>query len=384
MRVMVLAVCVAVSAAALVAFPTAADEQPAALRSAVQREKAREATVKSLECAAAVRKLVPKGSIVMPGQGGAGPNWTGLPRQDAVLQGTLKLAMDGHKFFFDRNNSDWNPDEQEFRPYRKMGALAEGRDVSVSPDGNWATVGPGPSGDVLDLMDFLPMRFAYRLFDTVLGAARPEEVTLVGSDVRDGHPCTVIEQRSRIRSDRWWLAEDQDCCPIYWQILNPDGSLGSSASMQYGRTSAGIWRLESWDLEVIFGGSFVESDKATVTDLRLNEPVDPALFRIILPAGTYVADQLEHREYVVGEGEQPKEPAADKAMDEFVGKVRNETARPKRATPPPARSPGPVRPPVQAVSAPPRGLPSWLFCAGGALVVLVVVAILVSRRRAPG
>jgi cell division protein FtsN len=133
-----------------------------------------------------------------------------------------------------------------------------------------------------------------------------------------------------------------------------------------------------------------------VTAAKLNQPVAADAFEIKFPPGTRVYDWFAEREYYVAEAEE-KAPEATtgetsaKAMDKFVEDVRKETAQPPKAPAAPKPAPQPVAgahkpaaPPVQAVAAPSRQISPWLIVGAGALVILIVAAIALSRRKAAG
>jgi hypothetical protein len=99
-----------------------------------------------------------------------------------------------------------------------------------------------------------------------------------------------------------------------------------------------------------------------------------------------VYDDIRKRELVIGKvaDAATEEPVAGRAMDTFVADVRKEREQPKPAPQPVARAPKPAAAPVQAVAALPRPLSPWLIVGAGALVVLILAAIALSRRKAAG
>ena len=374
--------------------PAFAASQPEAdFRTLVQKAVAREAGVTSVRCTWSGTKVIPKGSLVLPDASPEGFVRTGMPERDLTGPESGTIVMDGRKVFFDTQDGIYNAEMRDLSQYGMIGTFVDGRAMQLSSRGRGYVV---PDSDVLTMIYFYPLMWAYRLFDPVLGRADPDRLALVGRAEHDGHPCIVVEQETHDGSlDRWWLSEDQDGCPLLWEYLYAEGKTGTSAAMTYEREGQGPWHLTSWRIEVLSRqGALEQSVTATVTEVRLNEPIDPSTFEMTFPPGTPVWNEFDRTEYVVGQNPEPQaaEPSvlSDKAMEGFVEKVEKETGarRPEpRATvlrepAEPAAAARPAAPPVPALAPPPR-MPawSWVLVGAGGLLLLIVAAITLSRRK---
>jgi hypothetical protein len=293
------------------------------------------------------------------------------------------LTIEGQKVRYDIRRMVWDGKLRAFAPYDQSGTILNGeaRDLCW----NFAYI----SRDSLYRieLDSGPVFAAYRLLDPVLGWADHQMASLVGAAEHDGHPCLVIDVPSRSGGSsryRCWLAQDMSGCIVRLQRLKEDGSVISEAEMRYAKDEKVGWHLQSWDLNV---QSVKGSSSNTVTEVQINEPIDPAVFGIKFPAGMEVYDMIRGTQYISdGEGTAPRaDTLSGQAMDKFVEKVRKETAQPRPPRPAPAQAATPAAPPVQAAAPPPRGpLSPWLLVGGGVLILLLIAAIALSRRRPAG
>ncbi len=363
----------------------------------IELVRAREQQVRTVHCTWTVEHLTPKGALNILDAGQGGPAGGDSPQEDTVLQDTVTVIIGGQKLFWSLDAWIFSAITRQFERSQAIAAIVDGKSVCLKEGGKQAVVGP-PGWFTTALLDFWPVLVAYRMLDPVLGKVKPEDLRVIGRAEHDGHPCVVLEQsRSLGRGPRfWWLAEDQDYCPVQWRTERADGTVSGHAALQFEKNEQGLWCLTSWDLQCLLGpgGSLVGSQAATVTELRLNEPVAPSVFEITFPPGTRVHDRFSEVDYVVGEkGERPlevKDTLSDEAMEEFVEKLRREHlpaegAEGDKRVAPAEQPKAPVAPPVEAV-APPRRLSPyhWLLIGCGVVLLVVAAGAALARRKAAG
>ncbi len=89
------------------------------------------------------------------------------------------------------------------------------------------------------------------------------------------------------------------------------------------------------------------------SNVRVNEPLDPALFKVDPPVGTHVVDEVAHETYITG--------SAGRQLRKMALQTREE-----------------LPPPEQAMG----GRAAWWFAAGAVAAILAVGAVLYHRRKA--
>jgi len=347
----------------------------------VKQVLAYEEAVKSVKTTWSSRVFYPKGSIVSARED-VGWEPYDAPSEDVRVESSISVAIDGNNAAYHANRMIWSVRERGFRPYIADGAFVNGvgRDSITSSGYGMITHGGNINLDYGNT----PLFAAYRFFNSALGLGDPETASIVADDEYSGHPCTVIDVLTRSGGSsryRCWIAQDMPGCILRLQHLKDDGELILEADMRYAEDDKVGWHLQSWNLNFQWVRG---SSSNTATEVRINEPTDPAVFEVKFPAGMTVYDRIKGAEYISG-GEAPAQrddALSGAAMDKFVEQVRKETPTPK--PPRPTAAPAPAAPPVQAVAPPRTGFSPWLLVGGGALSILLIAAILLSRRRSAG
>lgn len=369
----------------------------------VQQVIGRQDQVRSIRCTWTSQKHIPRGSDREFSADG-GLTETGLPDKDTLLEDTMTVVIDGRKLFWRQDAwvlngrqdaSVLNGVREEFVRLQRSAAVVGGEAVTLI-DGPTGVIERAAGGQAAtDLLNIWPVLAAYRLFDPVLGRVKPEHLTLVGRAEFEGHPCVVLEEGPHPGGAyrQWWLAEDQDYCPVQWQQWREDASQHfCQGRMRYEKNLEGLWYLKSWDVAWHEAWGLVESFAATPIEVRLNEPVDPGVFEIIFPPGTSVYGRLRDMDYVLGEeghgALEKQNVVSDQVMDEFVEKLRREhlpaeSAEADKRVSPAEHPKGPIAPPVHAVAPPGRLSPyHWLLIGCGVVLLVVAAGAALARRKA--
>ena len=288
----------ALAAASTDKDPKRANGTKGALRQIiVAKVIASQARATSIRCVFTSKRLYRKGSLrVMDPDPMGGRSRSGtFPANDRVVETRHEVLIAGNRIRHDREGTLWHENVGEFQPNRQSGVLDGGieRMLYIYPTNKSGTIGRS-SNILLELLELYPMRFAYRLFDPVLGQADAEKVRFVGFAEHGGYRCVVISQSREDGFElehRWWLAEDQDYSVVRSELLGPGGSSLYCATMNHVRNDSGMWQLQSWDLRV--GKAPYSSSE--VVRLRVNESVEETAFDLPFPAGTRVTESTGGR-----------------------------------------------------------------------------------------
>jgi hypothetical protein len=326
-------------------------------------------------------RLYPKGSLMVedPQTGRDVP--AGLPAEDTVKESHVRIVLDGQKIRHDEEGSIWDLSYRRFCPYNESVTFVNG--VSRRLCGSQGNAQVSRENMTTSMLALSPVCLAYRLFDPVLGKAKPEEMRFVGYAEHDGHRCVVVCQPRRQQGyeDRFWFAIDQDYSVVAWDLSGPDGTAIYSAGMKYEKGQDGHWRLRSWETAGPEGGG-VRTCK--VLSLRLNEPVEANAFDLVFPRGTRVTDAIAGIEYRVGDDiEGAMERMRKSVVESGDGAPSTREATGNAAARESAKAREPSEP--AAVSQTSIG-DTWWIAALAAACVLVVggVFVLWRRRRTPG
>jgi len=229
------------------------------------------------------------------------------PSEDTTVESVTTFAMEGQKVFSEVRESVWSHSARAFLPFESTHSIVSGVSRDKNPRDSYGIIDHG--GDLRSSSGYSPIWIAYRLFDPVLGKAKPENLVPVGSAVHDGHRCIVVdafEPDGTGYRTRYWIAEDIGCCVVKWQQIWPDSSVRRDCDMRYARDEKVGWHLQSWELRSI---RVQGSSTDTVTEVQINEPIDPAVFEITFPVGMKVYDRIKGTEYI-SDGEGPTPSAA--------------------------------------------------------------------------
>jgi hypothetical protein len=135
-----------------------------------------------------------------------------------------------------------------------------------------------------------------------VAVARSDELTVVGREEINGHPCVVLDGREHFPSgysspQRWWLAEDMDYAVLRTAHMGGAVPGYSWAEFTYEPDPEVGWRLASWEVGVDPYGSHILN---VVEEIEFNADVPDSLFACF-PPGTRVRDGDLDVVYVVGE-----------------------------------------------------------------------------------
>jgi hypothetical protein len=109
-----------------------------------------------------------------------------------------------------------------------------------------------------------------------------------------------------------------DYSVVFWEVIKDDGTTWMQADMQYEKDPKVGWYLQRWTLA--FPGRNLSSTNV-VTRMKLNEPVDPNVFKLVFPPGTEVYDRLTGAEYVAGNQAEAPATAPQPDLQAIVAKV---------------------------------------------------------------
>jgi hypothetical protein len=280
---------------------------------------------------------------------------------------------------------DWDGEQGVFVPVQFSGAVRDGEARDLAVDDGWAVI--APRGVAQTSIDFRPLLLAYRFQDPALEVVDVERFHVVGLALDRRRECVVLEEEPRHPynpRELWWLAAAVDCAPVRWQVVEGEGDVLLDCRMDYGDRTDGVWPLRSWQLHQSGWSSFVN----TVTDLSIDEPVDPSEFEITFPPGTHVFDNIRDLEYTVGGVDDPEPPngaeGAGTMAAALPGEEETPPAEPVHTERPRAtgiRRPAPAPSPVAAAQE--EASAAWLWF--GLVVLAAIMALgLVLRRGSKG
>ena len=274
------------------------------LEAIIERVMARQERVKSLRYAWKATRFVPKGSMGVhdPETGEMVPGTH--PAEDTSVEHAFRCVVEGDRVRVHEDGQAWHDVEGTFVPVELDTVYVEGERQRLIRPQLYASVGVQRAAAELVLA---PLLEAYRLFDSALGQADPDEVRVAGRGEHEGHPCVVLEQRVEKHdvpfTRRWWLAEDMDYVVVGSENVRDNGDVLFRFSMRYKEDEQVGWRLTSWD--------YVERSSTTrnvVTQAEFNQPVEPDAFELEFPPGTRVYDAIRDIRYVAEEAEREGPP----------------------------------------------------------------------------
>jgi len=345
------------------------------LAAVVKAVTARQQGVRSCRFTWTARTLAPKASMPL----GVYPEATtsDLPLEDTSLEEQYSVLLDGQKLRHDRKGWGWNLSFGRFQRETTSQAYVEG--VARSLDNTTGMV--TPRLDDVHPVEVSPILDEFRMLDPVLGEAKSQRLRLIGEAEFGGHRCALVEWRDERGEppliDDWWLAEDLDYSIVQWQYKAGDERLlVQVGDMKYVKDPEVGWRPKSWTLTKFVPVSGIpQTTRCEVTEAVFNQEVLADAFDIVFPPGTRVGNHFGGADYVVGDvaehSASPPRPA--QLHPPSAGSAAPERVREQAGPPgPTGRTPAPAR----------KGpLSTWLLVGGGALVLLIVLAIVLARRR---
>jgi len=282
------------------------------VQSIVDELRARQASVFTLSYTWVSKQLYVKGSIEIPNSRGTS-EVVRYPDKDTVVESTYSVIIDGQKYRRDEHSVMWSSLRGGFGPHNNTLAFVNGTSRGYYSHGHETRGFVGKDFRDPEMFEYYPIFMAYRLFDSLLGYAKPEELSFVARASHEGHPCVILQKctahyaygQTLPQGERYWLAEDQDYSIVRWEAFHTNGGqLSNQLDMRYEYDEEMGWILKSWEAAsfTIEGKLKSPSWTSEAVVACVNDPVDAEDFEIVFPTGTHVRNSIAGTEYVAGEG----------------------------------------------------------------------------------
>jgi hypothetical protein len=141
------------------------------------------------------------------------------------------------------------------------------------------------------VVDWAPLRLAFRPLDPALGWSSIEHCRVVGEDVlENGLRCVKVRMDARDLSEMCWVDPNRDDIIVRWEKRKAR-SAQVSVTIEYRRDKVHRWIPSRWVHHLPGTDSEISgSVESTVTDYAINEKFPVDTFQCLVPFGTRVCD----------------------------------------------------------------------------------------------
>jgi hypothetical protein len=299
------------------------------------------------------------------------------PRTDTTLTGTFGVVFAGEAIRFEENAEVFSG--QRNAPYhvRDLRIFANDRFLSRSDTHDDAhAIGeiqpPTRNMAVVRERNIVPLVLFFRILDPQFGrfAATSIEVE-PNSIVVDGHPCRVLRwSRSAALTEDLCVDVERDYIPLRYTEyedghVDKQWSITKVTSPTPGSFAPSEWSMVSFRSD----GRLISDLRGIATKCDVSAAVLPSEFELEFLPGTWVFDNIAHRQYVV------QETGFKREVPEGFGNAQYDWLMD------PANNA--FFPTSNGEALQKRGFSgrAWLLIAGNGMALLIVVGFLLHRRR---
>jgi hypothetical protein len=250
---------------------------------------------------------------------------TGAPPPNKRPSATLQRAMDSQHIFdlrvvfatdgrgrqrFEAYGSQWSEEEERFVPHNQTTVFDGQRESTLYSPGlaGFPAVQMDSRGDSLVRFQpqLTPWQLVYRPFDAGFGLLSAENIRLDPTTVIiDGKSCVTLRQPGNgSRGPRTvYVDRSRDFLPVQYLQQSRNGVVIEQITVGYSTTPEGALIPSSWDLTLsTTKGRVMMSFSGKVTDCRINPELDESMFKLKIPPGTWVNDDVLKEKYIMREG----------------------------------------------------------------------------------
>jgi len=329
-----------------------ASAQPAAdedLRKALGAWRTRQTQIKSFD-------VHWSGSETRTSKAGLPGKQNKAPPKDATFPISMRFALDsGNRVRFEYEHKSWEPDRGEYIPAKTIAVFDGERRIVFSPQGYDfpdAAITKKGTAETARHVQNLPVRLAFRAFDSSLGMFDEDRLTIAQEKGIVGDSTCIILRHDE---NSVWLDPAKEYIPIrYYDVRN--GKTIRFIEMEYSLSKDHGWVPSAWKNSWFTPkGDLKDAMRATVTKCEINQTIPDDAFRIVYPTGTMVSDYVADQRYILRDG-----GAKRLIRDGEYDGTNYETLRDTNA---------------------PGSLNVWIMVLIGLASAIVIVALVVSWRR---
>jgi hypothetical protein len=208
---------------------------------------------------------------------------------DLTYPGTRFVWLDGEKMRDLLVHVTWNAEQETYIPLDQT-YLFDGEaqwSLFEYPTRKVGFVYATKENMYRTVPDLGPFLQQYRGFTPSASVFNHRDWKLVGSEVVDGHECTVVEEGRK----KYWLDPARDWLMVRheWVLSAERGRIHSQ--IEYREDDQWGWLLRGWQVDFWRPQRLENTTKWTVKSIKLNAEIDPAKFQMDFPPDTKVNDE---------------------------------------------------------------------------------------------
>lgn len=143
----------------------------------------------------------------------------------------------------------------------------------------------------------LPIVGHFRALTDDMTILSPDKWHVVSTDFKlDDSTCVLVREGSEedVQYRELWFDAEKNFSLVRRRDVF-DGKTANLLNVQYTEDEAVAWVPKSWQVDRYIKGRLIDHSEAKVVSLKINGPVDDAVFQFNFPPGTEISDQRQRK-----------------------------------------------------------------------------------------